>query len=182
MGSRSLTTISKGDRHMRSISRVAVWLASLIAAVAGGHSESGGGGPGGRRSRRVRGEDDLSFSGDARLYLVGRALADRGWPAACSFTQRTGPKDNPVSSVPILESRDEAATSTRVPGRYPARRRSRAWPCSRTGRLLALGEQPQRRRIRRAASTDGGATWGSRVDLLPAKEYPGLADDHPTAP
>ena len=151
---------------------VAVWLTSLVAVVAGA-------------PQRVRAEaspvavEAVEYA-EKTIYHSPETPGYTSWVGLwltgdgrlqCSFTQRTGPKDNPVSSVPILESRDEAATWTRVPGDIP-RGGGRGMAVLEDGMLVCprwASDPNDAGYVER--STDGGATWGPRVDLLSAKEY-----------
>jgi hypothetical protein len=157
---------------MMSKSGVAVWFVSLVAAVAGAE-EGVRPGAGGQAVEAVEyAEKTIYHSPETPGYTswVGLWLAADG-RLQCSFTQRTGPKDNPVSSVPILESRDEGATWTRVAGDIP-RGGGRGMVVLKDGTLVCprwAGDPNDAGYVER--STDGGATWGPRVDLLPAKEY-----------
>lgn len=89
----------------------------------------------------------------------------------CSFVQKTGPKDKPVDSVPILESKDEGVTWTRVEGDIP-RGGGRGMAVLRDGTLVCprwTGDPNDAGYVQR--STDGGKTWGERISFLPAKDY-----------
>ena len=89
----------------------------------------------------------------------------------CSFNQQTGPKDKPVASAPVLESRDEGETWTRVPGDIP-RGGGRGMAVLEDGTLVCprwASDPNDAGYVER--STDGGRTWGRRVELLPAKDY-----------
>ena len=93
----------------------------------------------------------------------------------CSFVQVTGPKDRPVSSVPILESTDEGSTWKRVPGDVPVGG-GRDMTVLKDGALVrsrwssdALVRHQETGWVER--STDGGKTWGERVHLLSPGQY-----------
>lgn len=89
----------------------------------------------------------------------------------CSFQQLTGPKEKPVSSVPVLESTDEGLTWSRVPGDVPVG----------GGRGMAVLPDGTLVRPRWASdpqdagwverSIDGGKTWGERIYFLSPREY-----------
>lgn len=89
----------------------------------------------------------------------------------CSFTQLTGPQENPHREVPVLESTDGAQTWTRVPGDVPVG----------GGRGMAVLPDGTLVRPRWASdpddagwverSTDGGRTWPERVNFVSPAEY-----------
>jgi hypothetical protein len=104
----------------------------------------------------------------------------------CDFLQLTGPKEKPIATGPILESRDGAGTWTRLDVDTPAERviglrgmavlpdgtlirsvwpqvdfRSVPWPFLNVQESSGFVER----------STDGGTTWGKEIYLLPIREY-----------
>ena len=89
----------------------------------------------------------------------------------CSFNQMTGPKDKPIASVPILESGDEGRTWNRVVGDIP-HGGGRGMAVLQDGTLVRpqwASDPNDAGYVER--SSDGGRTWGPRVDLLSAKQY-----------
>jgi hypothetical protein len=89
----------------------------------------------------------------------------------CSFEQRTGPKDRPVSTTVVLESKDQGQTWARVAGDIP-RGGGRGMAVLKDGTLVCprwAGDPNAAGCVER--STDGGKTWPERVYFLPAKEY-----------
>lgn len=89
----------------------------------------------------------------------------------CSFEQRTGPKDAPKSQFVVLDSADEGATWTRVPGDVPVGG-GRGMVVCKDGSLVGWrwsGDANGSGYIVR--STDDGKTWGEHVDLMPPKDY-----------
>jgi hypothetical protein len=89
----------------------------------------------------------------------------------CSFNQLTGPRDNPVGSTPVLESRDEGLTWTRVPGDVPAGG-VRGVALLADGTLVAprwSSDPGDAGYVVR--STDGGRTWGDRILFVTPAGY-----------
>lgn len=89
----------------------------------------------------------------------------------CSFNQVTGPKDKPVSIVPILESRDEGISWTRVEGDFP-RGGGRGVAVLKDGTLVCprwVSDPNDVGYVQR--SQDGGKTWSERINFLPARDY-----------
>lgn len=89
----------------------------------------------------------------------------------CSFNQLTGPRDKPVGSVPILESRDEGLSWQRVPGDLPVGG-GRGMAVLGDGTLVRghwAGDPNDAGWVER--STDDGKTWGPRIDFVSPKEY-----------
>ncbi|MBI2301625.1 MAG: exo-alpha-sialidase [Armatimonadetes bacterium] len=89
----------------------------------------------------------------------------------CSFNQQTGPRDHPVGSTPVLESRDGGVTWTRVPGDVPVGG-GRGMAILRDGTLVRgrwAGDPNDCGWVER--STDGGRSWGPRIDFVSAQEY-----------
>jgi len=89
----------------------------------------------------------------------------------CSFVQKTGPKENPVESVPVLESRDGGRTWNRVEGDIP-RGGGRAMAVLKDGTLVCSrwsGGAQDTGYVQR--STDGGRTWSEPIYFMPPQEY-----------
>jgi hypothetical protein len=144
----------------------AVWIASLAGAAAGAESP-------------VLTVEAIDYTEKTIYHSPGTP----GWTSwvglwltvdgrlQCSFNQLIGPKDKPVSSVPILESRDEAKTWARVHGDVP-RGGGRGMAVLKDGTLVCprwASDPNDAGYVER--STDGGKTWSRRIDLLPAKQY-----------
>jgi hypothetical protein len=105
----------------------------------------------------------------------------------CDFRQVTGPKEKPVSTTPVLESRDSGRTWTRVNadssskvdlgsggGIYQMERCScRGMAILRDGTLVRPVVWPSDIDGSGSVvrSTDGGKTWSEEIFFLPAKEY-----------
>lgn len=103
----------------------------------------------------------------------------------CDFLQLTGPRDNPVSAVPLLGSRDGGATWTvlhdgsaasnpSASGIYTVSRDSRRGMAVLPDGTLVRGNWPpgdvsDSGSVER--SLDGGKTWIDRQYFLPRKEY-----------
>jgi hypothetical protein len=95
----------------------------------------------------------------------------------CSFTQKTGPKDNPVATAPVLESRDKGLTWRRVnadtpPGKEEIPRGSRGMAVLKDGTLVCprwTSDPNDAGYVQR--STDGGTTWGDPIYFVPLKAY-----------
>lgn len=100
----------------------------------------------------------------------------------CDFRQITGPKDKPVSSVPLLESKDQGQTWRVVPrdvsgqgtgggGIYQMGQESgRGMEVLDKGKTLVRAVWPAADLIESGytlQSTDGGKTWGDQVYPLP---------------
>lgn len=89
----------------------------------------------------------------------------------CSFNQLTGPKDKPVGSAPVLESADEGQTWTRVQGDVPVGG-VRGIATLADGTLVAprwVSDPNDAGYVVR--STDGGKTWGERIDFVSPAEF-----------
>ena len=103
----------------------------------------------------------------------------------CDFLQLTGPKDNPVAAVPILQSRDGGATWTVLTDGSPKVNRSASGihTVSRDSRrgmavlpdgTLVRGKWPASDITDSGCverSLDGGKTWIDRQYFLPREEY-----------
>ena len=89
----------------------------------------------------------------------------------CSFAQRTGPKDAPLDSVPVLESTDAGLTWTRVDADLP-RGGGRGMAVLKDGTLVAprwASDPNDAGYVQR--SSDGGRTWSPPIHFLPPAEY-----------
>ncbi len=106
-----------------------------------------------------------------------------GW-LRCDFTQITGPKDKPVATIPVIESKDNGATWTQIAddpteitlsdGILVANKDSnRGTAVLPDGTLVRPTTPPWDMKetgyVER--STDGGKTWSAKIYLLPAEEY-----------
>ncbi|MBU4399440.1 MAG: glycoside hydrolase, partial [Planctomycetes bacterium] len=104
----------------------------------------------------------------------------------CDFRQLTGPKEKPVSTVPMLESRDGGETWTHLNPDAPAEAvkpraahqttnaNCRGMAVLPNGTLVrpvwsALSDEKGAAYIDR--STDGGKTWGEKIYFLPHEKY-----------
>jgi hypothetical protein len=89
----------------------------------------------------------------------------------CSFNQLTGPRDQPVASVPILQSTDGGETWAQVlEGAQVGGGRGMA--VLKDGTLVRghwAGDPSDAGWTER--STDGGKTWGPRCDFVSPREY-----------
>jgi len=101
----------------------------------------------------------------------------------CDFRQLTGPKDNPKSAQPLLESNDEGKTWKVVPLQPPAEGSGRNDGIFQTGRESCRGmavldrgktlvrpvwpADYQKDTGYLVRSTDGGKTWSRRIDIVP---------------
>jgi len=100
----------------------------------------------------------------------------------CDFRQLTGPKDNPTSQVPLLESNDKGKTWKLVPrqvsaessgggGIYQVSREScRGMAVLDRGQTLIRPVWPSDASKDTGyivRSTDGGNTWSRRIDIVP---------------
>ena len=89
----------------------------------------------------------------------------------CSFVQRTGPKDAPRESVPVLESKDAGLTWTRVDGDIPCGG-GRGMAVLKDGTLVAprwASDPNDAGYVQR--SNDGGRTWSPPIHFLSPAEY-----------
>ncbi len=103
----------------------------------------------------------------------------------CDFRQVTGPKDNPVSTVPVLGSQDAGATWTVLTSAAPSAdsgmlggytlspdgcRGMAVFPDGTLVRpVWASSDRKDSGAVRR--STDGGKTWSEPIFFLPKEEY-----------
>jgi len=103
----------------------------------------------------------------------------------CDFRQITGPKDKPVSSVPVLGSQDGGDTWTVLTSTTPAPDSGMmgGYTVSTDGcrGMAVLSESTLVRPVWPSSdmkdsgyvvrSTDGGKTWSEKIFFLPAEEY-----------
>jgi len=131
-----------------------------------------------RRSRRVSVEvtdytqRTIYHSPETPGYTswVGLWLASDG-RLQCSFVQKTGPRDRPVESVPVLESSDGGLKWTRVDGDVP-RGGGRGMVVLKDRTLVAprwASDPNDAGYVQR--SSDGGRTWGPPIYFLSPTEY-----------
>ena len=102
----------------------------------------------------------------------------------CDFTQITGPKEHPIATIPVIESKDNGDTWIKIAdaptevtpsdGILVANKDSnRGTAILPDGTLVRLTtphwDMKETGYVER--STDGGKTWGTKILLLPAVEY-----------
>ena len=92
-------------------------------------------------------------------------------PIQCTFTQKTGPMDNPVTSMPVLQSNDKGQTWNRVAGDVPVGA-SHGMVVLSDGTIVRPvwnGDPNGAGYTQR--STDGGRTWDAPVHFVSSSQH-----------